>query len=201
MKVLVFDTETTGLPTRKGYDKYYPYTELQHYDESRIVSIAWNLYDDTELLSSKYYIIKPDTFKIDDTSKSCEINGITQAIAEKDGINITDMLVELHTDLYNCDVIVAHNILFDTHILLSELHRYKRDDMIAIFDNKELYCTMNNTKDLLKIPMRFGDYKSPKLTELYEFLFNETFDNNHNALADVEACAKCYFKLNTLKID
>jgi len=195
MKVLVFDTETTGLPSRKGYDKYYPYTELQHYDECRIVSIAWNLYDNKELISSKYYIIKPDTFEIDDTSKSCEINGITQVISEKDGINITDMFVELHTDLYNCDVIVAHNILFDKHILLSELHRYKRDDMIVIFDSKDLYCTMNNTKDLLKIPMKYGGYKSPKLTELYEFLFNETFDNNHNALADVEACAKCYFKL------
>ena len=23
MKVLVFDTETSGLPTRRGYDKYY----------------------------------------------------------------------------------------------------------------------------------------------------------------------------------
>ena len=195
MKVLVFDTETSGLPTKRGYDKYYPYSELNHYDTSRIVSICWKLYDNEKIISSKYFIIKPKGFKIDNTSKACEINGITQEIADKDGILIEDVFVELHADLYKSETIVAHNILFDQNILLSELHRSKRQDLIQIFESKELYCTMNKSKDLLRIPMKYGDYKSPKLIELYEFLFKTGFEGAHNAEADVDACAKCYFEL------
>tara|TARA_B100001248_G_scaffold262231_1_gene256859 strand:+ start:3163 stop:3759 length:597 start_codon:yes stop_codon:yes gene_type:complete len=196
MKVLVFDTETTGLPSRKGYDNYFPYTETSHYDTSRIVSICWNLYENETLLSKNYFVIKPDdSFSIDNTSKSCEINGITKEIANKIGILITDVFVQLHTDLYNCDKIVAHNLLFDKNILLSELYRYGRQDLINIFESKDMYCTMNNSKDLLKIPMKYGNYKSPKLIELYLYFFGEKFNNEHDASADTEACAKCYFKL------
>jgi DNA polymerase III subunit epsilon len=195
MKVLVFDTETSGLPTRRGYDKYFPYTELRHYDSSRIVSICWKLYENEKIISSKYFIVKPNDFEIDNTSKACEINGITQEIADKEGVLIDDVLSELHPDLYKAETIVAHNILFDQHVLLSELHRSKRRYLIQLFESKQLYCTMNKSKDLLKIPMRYGDYKSPKLIELYEFLFKEGFEGAHNAEADVEACAKCYFEL------
>ena len=196
MRVLVFDTETTGLPSRKGYDKYFPYTELNHYDTSRIVSICWNLYNNGTLLSKNYFIIKPDdSFSIDNESKSCEINGITKEIAEQNGIPLIDLFVKLHTDLYNCDKIVAHNLLFDKNILLSELYRYKRQDLVDIFESKETYCTMQNSKDLLKIEMKYGGYKSPKLIELYLYLFGEKFDNEHDASADTEACAKCYFEL------
>ena len=195
MKVLVFDTETSGLPTRRGYDKYFSYTESKHYDTCRIVSICWKLYEDENLVSSQYFIIKPNNFEIDNTSKACEINGITQEIADKEGVLIEDMFVELHRDLYKAETIVAHNILFDQHILLSELHRLKRQDLIHIFESKELYCTMNKSKDLLRIPMKYGNYKSPKLIELYEFLFKTGFEGAHNAEADVEACAKCYFEL------
>ena len=195
MKVLVFDTETTGLPTTRGFDKYYPYTELKYYDTCRIVSICWKLYEDEKMISTKYYVIKPNDFKIDNTSKACEINGITQEIADKDGILIDNMLIELRQDLYKAETVVAHNILFDHHILLSELHRSKRQDLIQLFESKELYCTMNKSKDLLRIPMKNGNYKSPKLIELYEFLFKTGFEGAHNAEADVEACAKCYFEL------
>jgi len=200
MKVLVFDTETTGLPSKKGYDNYYPYTELKYYDNSRIVSIAWNLYDDDELISSKYCIITPHDFKIDNNSIACKINGITDEISIKKGINIGDMFSKLHTDLYNTDIIVAHNLLFDEHILLAELYRNLRNDIISIYESKQYYCTMKYSTNLLKIPMKYGNFKSPKLIELYLYLFGEKFDNEHNALADVEACAKCYFQLKHSKI-
>jgi hypothetical protein len=34
---LFLDIETTGLPTRKGWDEYYPYTKSSCYDSSRVV--------------------------------------------------------------------------------------------------------------------------------------------------------------------
>ena len=43
--------------------------------------------------------------------------------------------------------------------------------------------------------MKYGGYKSPKLIELYKYVFNEEFENAHSADADVDACAKCYFQM------
>ncbi len=38
-------------------------------------------------------------------------------------------------------------------------------------------------------------YKRPKLEELHLLLFDEDFDNAHDALADTEACMRCFFEL------
>ena len=37
--------------------------------------------------------------------------------------------------------------------------------------------------------------KSPKLIELYKFLFNKEFIQEHRALSDCVACADCYFSM------
>ena len=42
---------------------------------------------------------------------------------------------------------------------------------------------------------RGGKFKFPTLVELNNFLFNENFDEAHNATADVEATARCFFEL------
>jgi len=47
-----------------------------------------------------------------------------------------------------------------------------------------------------KIPKSSGyGYKWPTLNELHLQLFQEEFTGSHNAGADVEACARCYFEL------
>jgi len=43
-----------------------------------------------------------------------------------------------------------------------------------------------------RIPGKFKDFKWPKLIESYQFLFNESFDGAHDALADVRACARVH---------
>ena len=52
-------------------------------------------------------------------------------------------------------------------------------------------------KDICKIPgnVIYGGYKYPKLGELYYKLFNKHFNNQHNAMADVEATYECYKEL------
>jgi len=42
---------------------------------------------------------------------------------------------------------------------------------------------------------RGGNFKWPTLEELYLKLFNEKFDAAHNAIADVQATARCFFEL------
>ena len=55
MKVIVFDTETTGLPITKGFNNYYSYKELEKYNSSRLLSICWQVYKDTQ---SKKHLIE-----------------------------------------------------------------------------------------------------------------------------------------------
>ena len=66
----VFDTETTGLPARKSYDDYYAPENLEKYDKSRIVSIAWILFSGPRIISKNYFVIRPEGFLIGRSIKS-----------------------------------------------------------------------------------------------------------------------------------
>ena len=51
------------------------------------------------------------------------------------------------------------------------------------------------TANLCKIKGgRAGKFKFPTLIELYDFLFKESFDQAHNASADVEATSRSFFE-------
>ena len=199
MYKLVFDIETTGIPARKGFDQYFPYTNLKKFDRSRIVSIAWCVYSKKGVLqTSRYYLVKPVNFKIDDKSKATEINGITSERADKEGILFTEIINNLQLDLENVNKIIAHNILFDSTILKSELVRIGNEELVDKLNSISEYCTMKSSTPILKLPCaKENMYKSPKLMELYNYYFpNQTF-NSHDALEDVKACARCYFKLKS----
>ena len=195
MNVLVLDTETTGLPITKSFNNYYPYTQLDKYERCRIVSICWYKYNNGKLVKKFYNIIKPENFQIDNDSYACGINKITHEIANEKGILINDVFEELYQDLNSVDTIVAHNLNFDKNILLAELYRHNKNNIINLFLSKNMYCTMLNGVDITKISFKNGTNKVPKLVELYKHYFNEEFDDAHNAEADVLACAKCYFKM------
>jgi len=86
---------------------------------------------------------------------------------------------------------IAYNFAFDSKIVDGEAWRLWGKYFIT---NKPHFCTMQNTTDLLQIPGPYG-YKFPKLMELHEYLFDQSFDGAHDALADVTATMNCYFEL------
>lgn len=207
MPVVVFDLETSGLPLR-----YSPYTETKNYATSRIVSICWMVFKDicTDVdpapLSSNYYIVKPEGFLI--PFYVSKIHGITNSAALRKGKSLK-MVIRLLWDTlkqYKSSeiLLVAHNIIFDKNVLLSEIHRLG-DEFKGLEDlilGLRSYCTMRNGTSITKIELpRVGEgaprYKNPKLIELYNHFFPEAGGfNQHNAEADTMACARCYFKIN-----
>ena len=58
---------------------------------------------------------------------------------------------------------------------------------------------MKLSTDYCKLPGKKG-FKSPRLAELHQVLFGSGFDNAHNALADVEATARCFWDLKNRKV-
>jgi DNA polymerase-3 subunit alpha len=189
---LIFDTETTGLPifNKTGLYRFPSYRHLNKYNTSRIVSISWIVANEKcEKLKQAYHIIRPLDFTIDNNSKAVEIHGITAEMANEQGISWHTMYDEFINDLVQCDTIVAHNIQFDISIMLSEMHRYNKDFGISTLLNKQRLCTMKMGKIAMK------QTRVPKLSVLYEFLYNEPIQNAHDASYDTLHCYKCLVRM------
>lgn len=191
--IMFFDLETTGLPTRLGYNLYAPPSHLDMYDSCRVVQMSWQVYKaDGTLVCSRNFIVRPHGFTISD--KIAEIHGITHKKAVSKGIPLGFITGQMVRDIKNVKFMIAHNVLFDKNVLMSELIRREITDLYLEMADKEYICTGENTRKLVNITSG-GMLKMPKLPELYEFCFNETMKDHHNAEFDTENLAKIFFHL------
>ena len=198
-RVLVFDLETTGLPICPSFGTYYPPQELDKYRQSRIVQWSWALYEpDGTLLAEEDHIIKPNPaeYRID----NAQFHGITDQIARVQGKDFTTVLTKWSAHLEQATTVVGHNVNFDRHVLLSELHRRKFLEEATEFETKHWICTMQRAKELCAL--RAGNkLKPPKLIELMHALNVEQEPGRsfHNSKHDVYYTAKCFFAEQVLK--
>jgi DNA polymerase III epsilon subunit-like protein len=196
MKVIVFDTETSGLPT----------TETK----PTIVQFCYVVYDITNNTIDKTVdaIIKqPKGYII--PQEAINIHRITNEMCEENGVDLKPILEDFLIDSRSCDVVIGHNISFDINMVLWSLERLKQEDesyvkkcerMIQFMKNSlipKAYCTMkHNIKrcGIQKFGARGPYLKFPKLSELHFVLFQTIPSGLHNALIDVYACLRCYCK-------
>jgi DNA polymerase III epsilon subunit-like protein len=183
--LLFVDTETTGLPKSASNDfERWP----------RVVQLAWSLYDHDGIRESvNSFIIYPTDFTIPQTAAS--IHGITTDRAKKEGVSLHKVLPRFNADVEKATTIIAHNAEFDLPIVNTEFMRCKLETNLL---KKQKFCTMKTPKIIswCRLPKLSGmGYKWPGLTQLHVQLFETEFTDSHNAHADVEACAKCYFEL------
>mgnify|MGYP006091112097 CR=1 FL=1 len=93
--VLFIDTETSGLPTTIGFNKYHDPIYTKYYDNSRLLELAYVVFNDKkEKIISKEFIITPDNF----TVSNSHIHGITDKMITENGKNIDDVLNEFKND-------------------------------------------------------------------------------------------------------
>ena len=188
MKILFFDTETTGLP--KNWKA--PVHQLDNWP--RLVQIAWQVYDSNgNLLEEHDYVIKPVGFII--SIEASAVHKITTEKALEIGVDLLTILKAFSSSVNGCGLLVAHNYSYDYNIMGAELLRNGIENSLY---EKEHICTMNASTDFCKIPGPYG-YKWPKLEELYKILFDESF-NAHNALDDIRATTRCFWKLSSLNV-
>ncbi len=185
MKLLVFDTETTGLIKKNDPKKPY------------IVQISFILYDTDrhKILTEHDYIIK---VPVNIPEESTAIHKITTKKSQVEGIDI-NIAIDLFEICYDrCDLLIAHNIEFDKQMLIVEC---QRNNCLTLLDklNKNTineFCTMKNSIHICKIERKFknGDtyYKYPTLNELHEKMFGVLLNNLHNSFNDIIVCLRCY---------
>ncbi|MGB0863534.1 MAG: exonuclease domain-containing protein, partial [Saprospiraceae bacterium] len=156
----------------------------------RMVQIAWMMYDDDgNQIDVQNHIIIPEGYRI--PLASTKIHGISTERAMTEGVDLKMVLERFSESLQKTHTVVAHNISFDEKIVGAEFLR----KMVAhdFFDKKQ-FCTMKSTANICKLPGKYG-YKWPSLDELHTFLFNERFENQHDALADIIATARSFWEL------
>ncbi len=219
--VLIFDTETTGLPERVpgarwgSSSEYWPYNMNDKYRDARIVSIAWSFiegYNSNTLASEtiKECIRYPEGFTEIPTT---HIHGITMEHAVENGVSILDIFEKcgLADAIGQCDYIIGHNIMFDVHILQNELFRLGTERSIEAVWKLEtmkglsrLICTGEIGKDICKIEFKSRDgkdtarvkrFKMPKLKELHQHVMGYEHDDQHSAKGDVQALLNCLGKI------
>ena len=184
---LIFDTETTGLPKR--WDA--PLTDSENWP--RCIQIAWQIHDSKGgLVAHQDYLIQPEDFTIPFDSE--QIHGISTALAMTEGVSLSTVLADFQKALDGVHYIVGHNVSFDRNIMGAEFLRAGLSDPLEekpVIDT----CT-EETAQLCHLPGgRGGKFKLPTLGELYHFLFQQSFEEAHNATADVEATSRAFLEL------
>jgi len=92
-----------------------------------------------------------------------------------------------------CSYFAGHNLAFDLNILGAEWYRLgwgslpQRKILDTKCDEVTQYCALPGGKN--------GQFKWPKLEELYEKLFASSFEKAHNAAFDIAANGKVLFEL------
>lgn len=185
---VVFDTETTGLPSRRF--RKVTNANLFSWDSCRMVQLAWEIYYDNDpaLVSSACYLVKTDGFAI--PAAATNIHKITNEDAQTNGIPVKDVLNLFLADIkkFNVTTAVAHNIAFDENVLLSEISRANENvkERYKLWNGLQKHCTMRvGTKD---------GGKWPKLNALYTELIGPVPDSItlHCANDDARLCSAIY---------
>ena len=179
MKWLIFDTETTGLP---------PKHRVLHSDTIQdwpyIVQFSFILFDTETLKITEYdYVIKAPFIP----EESTKIHGITQSMNREQGFQFACIYDIFKLCLDQCDVLIGHNVEFDTKMLEVECMR----NSIPYSIQKPIVCTMKSTTKMCNLP----NMKWPTLNELHRTLFDTSVIHLHNSIVDVIVCLRCYYWL------
>jgi len=171
--IIIFDTETTGLlaPTPTNIDRQPYLTEVY----------IIRLDKDFNFVSEMETMVRPP---IPIPEEITRITGITQEDADK-----APSFIEIYDKLYDIfegvNYMAGHNINFDKGVIKYELFRHDFEEKFHW--PKHHLCSVEAS--------RHYKNKRLKLSQLYELLFNSSFQGAHRARADVEATARCFMEL------
>jgi DNA polymerase III epsilon subunit-like protein len=151
MKVLVYDVETTGIP-----EKYAKINQTNRWPY--IVQFSWLLFDTSKnsLISVDDHIIQlPKNLKM--APGSIKIHGITNKQMRAEGKDIITILNKFQNSVNSANILVAHNLDFDTNMISVEQLRNivpKNKRFRLLVNNRtKKYCTMKRGKTIANIKM------------------------------------------------
>lgn len=179
MRILVFDTETSGLNPQWNV----------------ILQLSYQIVDSDSWATKKtvnhYFAWPEDRSRV--TQEAINVNGLTEEVlCSKQLSNRKTALEEFVTDKDSCDMLVAHNLEFDKKFIIASC----REEGVKYANSgwSKSYDTMKRTTSFCQIPKDWGTgYKWPKLTELADCL-GVDYSNIalHDSSGDVELTKLCF---------
>lgn len=192
MKILVFDTETSGLPTTRDDPNCFNMNNFPY-----IIQLSYIVFD----TSSNYIVeIFDNLIKLEKnviSLDSYQIHKISFNECTERGIPILEALNSFHSWYNKCDLVVGHNVSFDMKMINVESLRNLLTPIKYKNDKDKIYCTMMNSINIAKIEKinRMGQkyFKYPKLVEIYKLLFKSEPSHLHNAFIDILCCFRVFY--------
>ena len=133
MKVIYFDTETTGL----------------NFTENHIIELAMLVVEDGRIVEEYDKFINVD---YDLPPKITEITGITDEILIVEGVSEKSVADDLKTRLTPGTLMIAHNCQFDLSFVYFLLKRHYPDEVDGIVENLDWLDTLTVLKDRKEFP-------------------------------------------------
>lgn len=182
MRILIFDTETSGLNPQWNV----------------ILQLSYQIVDSDTWTTKKtvnHYFAWPEN-KARVAQDAIAINGLTEdVLSGKQLSNRKTALEEFVADKDSCDLLVAHNLEFDKNFIISSC----REEGVKYANSgwSKSYDTMKRTTSYCQIPKDWGNgYKWPKLTELADCLCVGYSDISlHDSSGDVELTKLCFERI------
>ena len=179
MRILVFDTETSGLDPQWNVILQLSYQIVD--------SDSW-----TTIKTVNHYFSWPEN-RARVTQEAINVNGLTEEVlANKQLSNRKAALEEFVADKDSCDLLVAHNLEFDKKFIVASC----REEGVKYASSgwSKSYDTMKRTASFCQIPKTWGNgYKWPKLTELADCLYIDYSKISlHDSSGDVELTKLCF---------
>jgi DNA polymerase III subunit epsilon len=185
VKILFFDTETTGLPIWKE-----PSDDL---GQPHIVDIACELWDGDTCIESYESLVD---IGAPIPPEMTDIHGITDEMVQVDGNEPDVVLTNVMALIKQADILAGHNISFDIRmlrIMAARVSGEKWENLLPTF------CTMRKSTNIVKAigpkARHPQDWKWPTLGEAHTHFFGEVHSDAHRAMTDCIAARKVYFEI------
>lgn len=204
MKLLLFDTETNGLPK----NRFAPPSQTDAYPA--VLQLSWAVYTLPEkglgLTAGPAHVFQGHESHLHDVTLAlakdvawdtgaAAVHGISEEEARR-GQDPATVFLAFREILNDVDCIVAHNISFDKPVIRAAAYAASQKlglapETAALLRNiwplkKPEFCTMENTRNLVKAPWPLPSvprpstdkypFKPPKLNELYTWLHGHVYD-------------------------
>lgn len=187
MNILFYDTETSGLPNRNR--------ALTHPSQPKVTQLGF-LYEENGKDAFAFdHLIKPSGPDWQIGPQATVLTGITREMCEESGVPIAEAMDTFIDYAANADVIICHNVAFDSLLLQMEAARLDPEmETKAIFEGAPHVCTMLAAMPICRLPKRDRKtgFKWPKLEEAIWHFFNEKIDGAHDAMVDITATRRLF---------
>lgn len=182
MSIIIFDTETSGLPKKQ-----------RDFSEVKMLELGYlKLDEDLNIINENRYLVRVD---IEVPEIITKLTGITNEELNKNGEELENILNTFLVDIKDADILIAHNNRFDLGMLRQEYCNIKSE---YLFDNY-IYKKINlDSLEIFKKCINKKDIINYKLQTIFNYYNKEEFIQTHRALDDCYMIHNCLLKIKDI---